>query len=88
MTLIAFCVCMPDRHDSPEHPSPFRQWLQGSEPDWADEDHLSRHSPTGRPFSDAAESETDLDTGSMTMDGPISSKKRYYYITVSSRSES
>lgn len=74
-------VC--DRNDLPEHPSPFRQWFQGNEPDWADEDHLSQHSLTGRPFSDRAESETDMDTGSMTVDGPISSKKRYYYVTVS-----
>lgn len=77
-------VCRSTDSPTGTHLSPFRQWLKGSEPWWAngeDEHPLHAH-------SDMAESEADTstDTASVSPDGlqhSASGKGPYYYIVVS-----
>ena len=75
------------RDQAPEQPSPFRQWFSGAEPSWGEEeeDPLSRQAALDKAGSERGESEADPDTdaGSSTLDTTYSSKRRYYYVTVS-----
>lgn len=79
--------CMRCRDHLPDQPSPFRQWFSGAEPSWGEEDPLNRQTVLDKAGSERGESEADPDTdaGSTTLDTPYNSKRRYYYVTVSSQ---